>query len=163
MVRGMPVMSAMSDGNDGLMRDCAVAHLMFIADSSVRPCFRRTHHIGWRQARNFLETIHDAEIRLVERGRPLNTFATINFGHIACSPTLVSTIFEKLRDNHFVRWLRYGTSEFPYYVWSSRTPAAIHTFTGSFTSQNHYERRSTLNSVNGLRESPGPLPAERVP
>ena len=38
-------------------------------------------------------------------------------GHIECSPELVSASFEKLRDNHFVRWLRYGTSESCYYVW----------------------------------------------
>jgi hypothetical protein len=78
---------------------------------------RRTHQIGWRQARNFLGAIHHADIKLVALGRPLNTFVTINFGHIACSPELVSAVFEKLRDNHFVRWLRYGTSELPYHVW----------------------------------------------
>jgi hypothetical protein len=163
MVRGMPVMSAMSDGNDGLMRDCAVAHLMFIADSSVRPCFGRTHHIGWRQARNFLEAIHDAEIRLVERGRPLNTFATINFGHIACSPTLVSTIFEKLRDNHFVRWLRYGTSEFPYYVWvieNSGGNTHVH-----WVLHLPKSLRTAFDTKLGewLARVAGPLPAERVP
>jgi hypothetical protein len=77
---------------------------------------RHTYHIDWRQARNFLAAIHCADIRLAE-GRPLNTFATINFGHIPCSPEGVSTVFEKLHDNHFVRWLRYGTSELAYYVW----------------------------------------------
>jgi hypothetical protein len=78
---------------------------------------RRTHHIGWRQAQNLREAIHYADKRLIDIGRPLNTFATINFGHIACAPEVVSEIFEKLRDNHFVRWLRYGTSYLSYYVW----------------------------------------------
>ena len=79
--------------------------------------FRRTRHIGWRQARNFWEAIRYAKTRLVDLGKPLNTFVTINFGHIACSPEDVSAIFEKLRDNHFVKWLRYETSELAYYVW----------------------------------------------
>jgi hypothetical protein len=90
---------------------------MSISASSVRCGFRRTHHIGWRQARNFLEAIRYADINLGELGRPLNTFATINFGHIACSPVVVSAIFEKLRDNHFVRWLRYEISDSSHYVW----------------------------------------------
>lgn len=85
--------------------------------SSVRRGVRRTQHIDWRQARNFLEAIRYSDINLVELGRPLNTFATINFGHIACSPKVVSAIFEKLRENHFVRWQRYGTSDLSYYVW----------------------------------------------
>jgi hypothetical protein len=85
--------------------------------SSVHRGVRRTQHIGWRQARNFLEAIRYAGINLVELDRPLNTFATINFGHIVCSPEVVSALFEKLRDNHFVRWLRYGTSDLSYYVW----------------------------------------------
>jgi hypothetical protein len=90
---------------------------MSISHSSVRRGFRCTQHIGWRQARNFLEAIRYADRRLAELGRPLDTFATINFGHIACFPEVVSAIFEKLRDNHFVRWLRYGTSDLSYYVW----------------------------------------------
>jgi len=90
---------------------------MSVSQSSVDRAFRRTQHIGWRQACNFREAIHYADKELVELGRPLNTFVTINFGHIACSPELVSAVFEKLRDNHFVRWLRYGTSDLSYYVW----------------------------------------------
>ena len=90
---------------------------MSISNSVERRGSRRTHHIGWRQARNLWEAIHYADKRLVDIGRPLNTFATINFGHIACSPEIVSAIFEKLRDNHFVRWLRYGRSELSHYVW----------------------------------------------
>jgi hypothetical protein len=78
---------------------------------------RCTYHIDWRQAQNLREAIHYADKRLVELGRPVNTFVTINFGHIACSPEVVSTAFEKLRENHFVRWLRYGTSDVSYYVW----------------------------------------------
>jgi hypothetical protein len=90
---------------------------MPISQSIMCRDFRRTHYIDWRQARNFRNAIHYADKRLVEFGRPLNTFATINFGHIACPPEAVSAIFEKLRDNHFVRWLRYGTSDLSYYVW----------------------------------------------
>jgi hypothetical protein len=61
---------------------------MFISRSRspVHRGFRRTHQIGWRQARNLLGAIHYADIKLVELGRPLNTFVTINFGHIACLP-----------------------------------------------------------------------------
>jgi hypothetical protein len=88
-----------------------------ISHSSARRGVRRTQHIGWRQAQNFLEAIRYADVNLVELSRPLNTFATINFGHIACFPEVVSAIFETLRDNHFVRWLRYGTSDLSYYVW----------------------------------------------
>jgi|SRR6516225_8589303 hypothetical protein len=85
---------------------------------SVERCGdRRTRHIGWRQARNLREAIHYADKRLVELGRPLNTFVTVNFGHTACPPEFVSATFEKLRDNHFVRWLRYGTSDLSHYVW----------------------------------------------
>ena len=90
---------------------------MPISQSIMCREFRRTHHIGSRQARNLREAIHYADKRLVELGRPLNTFATINFGHTACSSEIVSAAFEKLRDNHFVRWLRYETSDLSYYVW----------------------------------------------
>ena len=90
---------------------------MPISQSIMCRDFRRTHHIGSRQARNLREAIHYADQRLVELGRPLNTFATINSGHTACSSEIVSAAFEKLRDNHFVRWLRYETSDLSYYVW----------------------------------------------
>jgi hypothetical protein len=88
-----------------------------ISSSVERRGSRRTRHIGWRQAQNVREAIHYADKRLVDIGRPLNTFATINFGHISCAPEVVSGIFEKLRDNHFVRWVRYGTADLSYYVW----------------------------------------------
>ena len=90
---------------------------MSLTHSLKRGGNRRTRHIGWRQARNLRKAIHYADKRLVELGRPLNTFATINFGHTACSSEIVSAAFEKLRDNHFVRWLRYETSDLSYYVW----------------------------------------------
>jgi hypothetical protein len=90
---------------------------MIISHSLGHRGLRRTHHIGWRQARNLQDAIHYADRKLAALGIPLNTFATINFGHIACTPEAVSALFEKLRDNHFVRWLRYGTSELAYYVW----------------------------------------------
>jgi len=90
---------------------------MSLTHSLKRGGNRRTRHIGWRQARNLRKAIHYADKRLVELGRPLNTFVTINFGHIACPPEVVSSIFEKLRDNHFVRWLRYETSDLSYYFW----------------------------------------------
>jgi len=117
---------------------------------SVERCGdRRTRHIGWRQARNLREAIHYADKRLVELGRPLNTFVTVNFGHTACPPEFVSATFEKLRDNHFVRWLRYEHQICPTTSGSSKTPAETRTFIGSFTFQNSYGRRSKLNSPNG--------------
>jgi hypothetical protein len=61
--------------------------------------------------------IHYADTRLVELGRPLNTFVTVNFDHTDCPPEHVSAAFERLRDNHFVRWLRYEEAAPAYYVW----------------------------------------------
>jgi hypothetical protein len=86
---------------------------------SVPHClFRCTQHIGWRQARNFLEAIRYADKRLAQLGRPLNTFVTLNFDHTDCPPEQVSARFEKLRDNHFVRWLRYRRAVPAHYVWA---------------------------------------------
>src|ERR1700751_988288 len=90
---------------------------MYISHSVKRRGDRRTRQISWRQARNLPEAIPYAEKRLAEVARPLNTFVTINFGHTACPPEVVSATFEKLRDNHLVRWLRYGTSDLSHYVW----------------------------------------------
>ena len=83
----------------------------------MHPVPRCTHHIDRRQARNFMGAIHYADTHLAELGRPLNTFATVNFDHIDCPSECVSAKFEKLRDNHFVRWLRYEASAPAYYVW----------------------------------------------
>ena len=78
---------------------------------------RHTRQIDQRQARNLMEAIRYADTHLMELGRPLNTFATVNFDHIDCPSECVSAKFEKLRDNHFVRWLRYKAAGPPYYVW----------------------------------------------
>jgi hypothetical protein len=86
--------------------------------SSVCRGSRRTQQIGWRQARHFWEAIRYADKRLVELGQPLNTFVTLNFDHTDCPPEQVSARFEKLRDNHFVRWLRYRRAVPAHYVWA---------------------------------------------
>lgn len=81
---------------------------------------RRSHHVNRRQAETFFPAIKFAEAL----GRPLNLFVTINFAHTACRPEAVSAAFERLRDNHFTRWLRYvsrrgkgGGYGPPTYVW----------------------------------------------
>jgi hypothetical protein len=84
----------------------------------VRSASRQTHCIAWRQVRNFMGAINYADTRLVQLGRPLNTFVTVNFDHIDCPPEQVSARFEKLRDNHFVRWLRYRRAVPAHYVWA---------------------------------------------
>jgi hypothetical protein len=79
---------------------------------------RHSFHIDRRQARNLMDAIYYAHTRLVELGRPLNTFVTLNFGHTDCPPEHVSSGFEKLRDNHFVRWLRHRREVPAHYVWA---------------------------------------------
>lgn len=64
---------------------------------------RQSRHIDRRQVSNFFGAVQAAETL----GRPLNTFVTLNFDHTTCEPMYVSGAFEKLRDNHFTRWLRY--------------------------------------------------------
>jgi hypothetical protein len=83
----------------------------------VRSVPRKTHCIARRQVRNFMGAIHHADTRLVALGRPLNTFVTLNFDYSDCPPEHVSAAFERLRDNHFVRWLRYEKAAPAYYVW----------------------------------------------
>jgi hypothetical protein len=83
----------------------------------VRSVPRQTHCIAWRQVRNFMGAIHYADTRLTALARPLNTFVTLNFDHIDCPPERVSARFEKLRDNHFVPWLRYRRAVPAHYVW----------------------------------------------
>jgi hypothetical protein len=91
--------------------------MVYSSAASVPLGRRHNHHIDRRQARNFMEAIRYADRHLVELGRPLNTFATMNFDHIDCPSERVSAKFEQLRDNHFVRWLRYKAAAPPYYVW----------------------------------------------
>ena len=85
---------------------------------------RRSRHINRRQARNFRYAIMYAETQAAAQGRPLDTFVTLNFDHTDCPPERVSKAFEKLRDNHFTRWLRYQSWARrrdwtpAYYVWS---------------------------------------------
>lgn len=81
---------------------------------------RWTEFVNRRQASNFLHAVSFADAV----GRPLNAFVTVNFHHTPCPPDRVSAAFERLRDNHFTRWLRYN-SRSPYrrdlgpptYVW----------------------------------------------
>jgi len=64
---------------------------------------RSSTFVNRRQAANFTPAIAFAETL----GRPLNWFVTLNFHHTACEAELVGPAFEKLRDNHYTRWLRY--------------------------------------------------------
>ena len=85
---------------------------------------RHTRYINRRQAHNFRYAILYAETRAAAQGRQLNTFVTLNFDHTDCQPERVSKAFEKLRDNHFTRWLRYQSLTRrrdwtpAFYVWS---------------------------------------------
>ena len=88
------------------------------------PVLRETRHINRRQAHNFRHAILYAETQAAAQGRELNTFVTLNFDHTDCPPEHVSKAFEKLRDNHFTRWLRYRSLTRrrdwtpAFYVWS---------------------------------------------
>jgi hypothetical protein len=88
------------------------------------PELRHTRYINRRQAHNFRHAILYAETRAAAQGRQLNTFVTLNFDHTGCPPERVSKAFEKLRDNHFTRWLRYQSLTRrrdwtpAFYVWS---------------------------------------------
>jgi hypothetical protein len=44
-------------------------------------------------------------------GRPLNLAVTLNLSHTACDPEKASEAFERFRDNHFTRWLRYQSQK----------------------------------------------------
>jgi len=79
------------------------------------PSVRESWHINRRQANHFVHGIEFAQAY----GPELNTLVTINFNHTDCTPERVSAQFERLRDNHFTRWLRYRTkgSVPPTYVW----------------------------------------------
>lgn len=68
---------------------------------------RASQHINRHQADNFFPAIRFAETI----GRPLNTFVTLNLDHTDCRPELVSKAFERLRDHHFTRWLRYQAKQ----------------------------------------------------
>jgi hypothetical protein len=91
--------------------------MVYSSAASVSLGGRHNRHIDRRQARNFMKAIRYADTHLVELGRPLNTFATMNFDHVDCPSERVSAKFEQLRDSHFVRWLRYNAAAPPYYVW----------------------------------------------
>ncbi len=56
-----------------------------------------------KAANNFLAAFRFA----AQTGQPLNLFVTLNMSHTVCTPSLASAAFERLRDNHFTRWLRY--------------------------------------------------------
>ena len=63
---------------------------------------RQSEHIDHRQVRNIIRAERFAE----RAGRPLNFFVTINLGHTACEADNASKVFERLRDNHYTKWLR---------------------------------------------------------
>src|SRR5215471_17764688 len=85
---------------------------------------RQSRYINRKQARNFRQARLYAEEQAAAQGRPLDTFVTLNFDHTDCPPEIVSKAFEKLRDNHFTRWLRYQSLTRrrdwtpAFYVWS---------------------------------------------
>lgn len=93
------------------------------AQDSDPPSPRPPHtssYIDHRQVRNIIHAVRFAELQ----DRPLDTFVTINFGQTGCSLEETSKVFERLRDNHFTKWLRdYAKREarldwLPvYYVW----------------------------------------------
>jgi hypothetical protein len=81
-----------------------------------RKGLRFTHAISRRQADNIRRALRYSDTQLKALGCPLNTFVTLNFDYTDCPPAMVSKAFERLRDNHFTRWLRYQ-AQTAYYVW----------------------------------------------
>jgi len=82
---------------------------------------RESRVIDHRQALNIQRAVSHA----TKIGRELNTSVTFNVGHMRCSEFAMSAMFEKLRDNHFTKWLRdmakrNGTRAWTpaYYVWA---------------------------------------------
>ncbi|MAU61054.1 MAG: hypothetical protein CMI62_10050 [Parvibaculum sp.] len=88
---------------------------------------RTSSFINRRQAAHFYPAV-----RLARRlGLPLNTHVTINFYHLDCPGEDASRYFERLRDNHFTRWLRYKRSRgalggTPTYLWVIENPGGGH-------------------------------------
>jgi hypothetical protein len=68
---------------------------------------RRTEWLNRHQASNFMAAHRFAEVA----GRPLNLALTLNLSHTTCDPSRASAAFERLRDNHFTRWLRYQSQK----------------------------------------------------
>ncbi|MGY6286078.1 hypothetical protein ACXIT0_24845 [Methylorubrum extorquens] len=68
---------------------------------------RASSYVNRRQAANFVPAIAFADTL----GRSLNWHVTLNFSHTACAPNQVGPAFERLRDNHYTRWLRYRSQK----------------------------------------------------
>ena len=68
---------------------------------------RTTEWLNRRQATGFMAAHRFAEAS----GRPLNLCVTLNLSHTACDSTRASELFERIRDNHFTRWLRYQSEK----------------------------------------------------
>jgi hypothetical protein len=82
---------------------------------------RESQFIDHRQSLNIQRAVSHAE----KVGHPLNTAVTLNVGHMECDLEEISAMFEKLRDNHFTKWLRdiakrHRKPEWTpaYYVWA---------------------------------------------
>jgi len=73
----------------------------------MRTWKRTNEYVSRRQGTNFLAAHRFAE----QIGRRLNLAVTLNFSHTTCDPTCTSEAFERLRDNHFSRWLRYRSQK----------------------------------------------------
>lgn len=88
---------------------------------------RTSYFINRRQAANFYPAARTAR----RIGSPLNKHVTINFFHLDCEGQQVSSYFERLRDNHYTRWLRYlrsrgKTKSYPTYLWVIENPGGGH-------------------------------------
>ncbi len=78
---------------------------------------RISQHINRKPASNMAHAVRVAEAL----GLPLNQLVTFNFAHTACPDELVSRQFQRLRDNHFGKWLARkgrGPVRPPAYIWS---------------------------------------------
>lgn len=82
---------------------------------------RVSSHIDRRQTENFLRAASFA----AALNRPLNWYVTLNLAQAGCPIGEVSSAFERLRDNHFTRWLRYQSARTthqgygpPTYAWT---------------------------------------------
>ena len=89
-----------------------------MVDIQTRNRSRRiSQHINRKPASNMAHAVRVAETL----GLPLNQLVTFNFAHTACPDHLVSRQFQKLRDNHFGKWLTRkgsGRPKPPAFIWS---------------------------------------------
>lgn len=88
-----------------------------MVDTETTSSGRISQHISRKPASNMVHAVRVAQAI----GQPLNQLVTFNFAHTTCPEHLVSRQFERLRDNHFVPWLRRkgkGRPKPPAFIWS---------------------------------------------